>query len=82
MAAAALRDLFQYMNQRYAQQGTYFDDSEGVRCALEALTGNDFRDFFSRYISGTEELPYNRVLRLRRAYSCSANRASKCMRAL
>jgi predicted metalloprotease with PDZ domain len=54
-----LRDLFQYMNRRYAQQGTYFDDSEGVRLALEVLTGNDFRDFFSRYISGTDELPYD-----------------------
>jgi predicted metalloprotease with PDZ domain len=54
-----LRDLFQYMNRRYAQQGTYFDDSEGVRRALEELTGNDFRDFFSRYISGTDELSYD-----------------------
>jgi predicted metalloprotease with PDZ domain len=54
-----LRDLLQYMNRRYALQGIYFDDSEGVRLALEALTGNDFRDFFSRYISGTEEIPYN-----------------------
>ena len=54
-----LRDLFQYMNRRYAQQGTYFDDSEGVRLALEALTGDDFHEFFSRYISGTEELPYD-----------------------
>lgn len=53
-----LRDLFQYMNRRYAQQGTYFDDSEGVRLALETLTGNDFRDFFSHYVSGTDELPY------------------------
>lgn len=55
-----LRDLFQYMNQRYAKQGIYFDDSEGVRLALEVLTGDDFRDFFTRYISGTEELPYDR----------------------
>jgi predicted metalloprotease with PDZ domain len=54
-----LRDLFQYMNQRYAQHGSYFDDSEGVRLALEALTGSDFRDFFLRYISGTDELPYD-----------------------
>jgi predicted metalloprotease with PDZ domain len=54
-----LRDLFQYMNGRYAQQGSYFEDSEGVRRALEALTGSDFRDFFTRYISGTEELPYD-----------------------
>lgn len=56
-----LRDLFQYMNRRYAQQGSYFDDSEGVRLALEVLTGNDFREFFSRYISGTEELPYDKM---------------------
>jgi predicted metalloprotease with PDZ domain len=55
-----LRDLFQYMNRRYAQQKIYFDDSEGVRLALEVLTGSDFRDFFSRYISGTDELPYDR----------------------
>ena len=55
-----LRDLFQYMNQRYAKQASYFDDSEGVRLALEVLTGDDFRDFFARYVSGTEELPYDR----------------------
>ncbi len=55
----SLRDLFQYMNQHYAKQGTYFEDSEGVRLALQALTGSDFRDFFSRYISGTDELPYD-----------------------
>jgi predicted metalloprotease with PDZ domain len=54
-----LRDLFKYMNRRYAQQGSYFDDSEGVRLALEVLTGSDFRDFFARYVSGTEELPYD-----------------------
>ncbi len=53
-----LRDLFQYMNQRYAKQESYFDDSEGVRLALEVLTGNDFKEFFSRYVSGTVELPY------------------------
>jgi predicted metalloprotease with PDZ domain len=54
-----LRDLFQYMNQRYAKQGLYFNDSEGVRLALEALTGSNFRDFFARYIAGTDELPYD-----------------------
>jgi predicted metalloprotease with PDZ domain len=54
-----LRDLFQYMNQHYAKQGSYFDDSEGVRQALEALTGNDFHDFFARYVSGVEEIPYD-----------------------
>ena len=60
-----LRDLFQYMNQHYAQQGRYFDDSEGVRLALEALTGNDFRDFFSRYVSGTGGASLRPVFHLR-----------------
>jgi predicted metalloprotease with PDZ domain len=55
-----LRDLFQYMNQRYARQGKYFDDSEGVRLALEELTGSDFHDFFSHYVAGVEEVPYDR----------------------
>ena len=54
-----LRDLFQYMNHHYAKTGRYFDDSEGVRLALEELTGNDFRDFFARYISGVDEIPYD-----------------------
>jgi len=54
-----LRDLFQYLDQRYGKTGSYFDDSEGVRLALEELTGNDFRDFFARYVSGVEEVPYD-----------------------
>ena len=54
-----LRDLFQYMNQHYAKQGKYFDDSEGVRQSLEVLTGNDYRDFFARYVSGVDEIPYD-----------------------
>jgi predicted metalloprotease with PDZ domain len=57
----SLRDLFLYMNNRYAKQGMYFDDSEGVRMALQELTGSDFREFFARYISGTDELPYDRI---------------------
>jgi predicted metalloprotease with PDZ domain len=56
---SCLRDLFQYMNEHYGKTGVYFDDSEGVRRALQELTGNDFRDFFRRYVSGVEEIPYD-----------------------
>ena len=31
---------------RYAKEGKYFDDSEGVRLALKELTGSDFRTSF------------------------------------
>ncbi|HEX8924854.1 MAG TPA: PDZ domain-containing protein, partial [Terriglobales bacterium] len=59
----SLRDLFLYMNARWAKRGEYFDDSEGVRLACEVLTGNDFREFFRRYISGTNDIPYDDFFR-------------------
>lgn len=55
----SLRDLFQWMNEHYAKEGKYFDDSEGVRKAAEAVTGAKFEDFFARYVSGTDSIPYN-----------------------
>jgi len=58
----SLRDLFLWMNEHYAKQGKYFDDSEGVREAAEAVSGADFGDFFRKYVRGTEEIPYNEFL--------------------
>jgi len=55
----SLRDLFQSMNQQYAKQRKFFADSDGVRASAETLTGTDLRDFFQRYIAGTDELPYD-----------------------
>lgn len=55
----SLRDLFHYMNERWAKQGKYFDDSESVRLAAQVLTGDDFREFFEGNISGTRPLPYD-----------------------
>ncbi|HUN88261.1 MAG TPA: PDZ domain-containing protein [Terriglobales bacterium] len=55
----SLRDLFRWMNQHYAKEGKYFEDSEGVRQAAEAVTGSNFDDFFKRYVSGTDSIPYN-----------------------
>jgi predicted metalloprotease with PDZ domain len=54
----SLRDLFQRMNQQYARQGKFFADSDGVRASAEMLTGTDLRDFFQRYVAGTDELPF------------------------
>jgi len=55
----SLREVFQWMNQRYAKQGKFFNDSEGVRAAVEGVTGSDFSGFFRSYVSGLEELPYD-----------------------
>ena len=60
---ASLRELFQWMNENYAKKGRYFDDSSGVREAAESVTHVDFGRFFTKYVAGTEEIPWNDFLR-------------------
>jgi predicted metalloprotease with PDZ domain len=60
---ASLRELFQWMNANYAKKNRYFDDSNGVREAAEAISHADFGWFFTKYVAGTDELPWNDFLR-------------------
>jgi predicted metalloprotease with PDZ domain len=55
----SLQTLFRWMNEHYAKQGKFFDDSEGVREAAEKLTHADFREFFADYVSGVQEIPWD-----------------------
>ena len=57
--AKSLRDLFQWMNANYAQKGRCFEDSEGVRRAAETISHADLKPFFDKYVSGTDEIPWN-----------------------
>ena len=56
---ASLRDVFQWLNANYAQQGRFFPDSQGVQEAAEAVSHADFTEFFHKYVSGTEKIPWN-----------------------
>jgi predicted metalloprotease with PDZ domain len=60
---ASLREVFQWMNQNYARQGRFFKDSDGVREAAEDVSHADLKWFFSKYVSGTEEIPWNDFFR-------------------
>jgi len=60
---ASLREVFQWMNQHYAQQGKFFPDSAGVREAAEAAGGGDLGPFFEKYVAGTAEIPWNDFFR-------------------
>ena len=60
---ASLREVFQWMNQNYAKKGRFFPDSEGVREAAEVVSHADLRWFFTKYVSGTEEIPWNDFFR-------------------
>jgi predicted metalloprotease with PDZ domain len=60
---ASLREVFQWMNQNYAKKGRFFPDSDGVREAAEAVSHADLGWFFAKYVSGTEEIPWNDFFR-------------------
>ncbi len=58
----SLDDVLRRMNVEYAQQHKFYDESEGIRAAIEEVSGKSFEDFFRRYVSGTAEIPYNELL--------------------
>ncbi|MBZ5680104.1 MAG: hypothetical protein LAO24_08360 [Acidobacteriia bacterium] len=60
---ASLREVLQWMNQNYAKKGRCFKDSDGVREAAEAVSHADLGWFFSKYVAGNEEIPWNDFLR-------------------
>jgi predicted metalloprotease with PDZ domain len=75
---ASLDDVLRRMNQQYAQRGRFYADSAGIEEAVEevvhaangaasttaanATPAADLRDFFRRYVSGTEEIPFAELL--------------------
>jgi predicted metalloprotease with PDZ domain len=60
---SSLREVFQWMNQHYAQRGKFFPDSAGVREAAEAVGGGGLKPFFDKYVAGTNEIPWNEFFR-------------------
>ena len=60
---ASLREVLEWMNANYAKKARFFNDSEGVREAAEAVTHADLSSFFTKYVSGTEEIPWNDFFR-------------------
>jgi predicted metalloprotease with PDZ domain len=60
---ASLREVFQWMNGNYAKKGRFFNDSDGVREAAEAVSHTDLGWFFAKYVTGTQELPWNDFFR-------------------
>jgi predicted metalloprotease with PDZ domain len=51
------------MNANFAKKHRFFDDSNGVREAAEAVSHADLGWFFTKYVRGTDEIPWNDFLR-------------------
>ncbi|HXX20908.1 MAG TPA: hypothetical protein VEJ46_16010 [Candidatus Acidoferrum sp.] len=58
----SLDDVMRGMNAEYALQGKFYDDSAAIRAVVEEVSGKSFADFFTRYVSGTDEIPYDNFL--------------------
>jgi predicted metalloprotease with PDZ domain len=58
----SLDDVMRRMYEFYGAKGRFYDDSEGIRAAVEEVAGKDFHDFFAHYVAGTEDIPYGQFL--------------------
>jgi predicted metalloprotease with PDZ domain len=61
--AKGLDDLMRYIWEQTRDRGAEFD-SEAIRAACEAVAGGSFREFFDRYVFGTEAIPFAEYFRL------------------
>jgi len=52
------------MNDEYARQGKFYDESAGIERAVEEMAGKPYADFFHRFVSGTDAIAYDDFLGL------------------
>jgi predicted metalloprotease with PDZ domain len=58
----SLDDVLRAMNQDFAKPGKFYRDSLDVRLTAEKITGSSLADFFARYVSDAQPLPYRQLL--------------------
>jgi predicted metalloprotease with PDZ domain len=57
----SLDDVMRSMNRDFAKSGKFYRDSLDVKLEAEKIIGSSLDDFFNRYISGADPLPYTEV---------------------
>jgi predicted metalloprotease with PDZ domain len=57
----SLDEVLRSLNES-AKQGKFYDESAGIRAVVEEVSGTSFEDFFRRYVSGLDEIPYDQFL--------------------
>jgi len=66
---ASLDDMLRSLNDEFARRGRFYNDSEDLRAVAEDMirrkapgANPDLKDFFARYVSGTDEVPFESLL--------------------
>ncbi len=58
----SLDDVLRAMNENFAKKGKFYNDSADIEATAEAVANTNFRNFFVRYVSGTDEVPFAEIL--------------------
>jgi len=58
----SLDDVLRTMNRDFAKEGKFYRDSLDIRLTAEKVAGVPMEDFFAKYVSGAEPLPYTELL--------------------
>jgi len=60
----SLDDVLRAMNNEFAKQNEPYRDSLDIRLTAEEVAGGSFEDFFRKYVSHAEPLPYSQIFAL------------------
>jgi predicted metalloprotease with PDZ domain len=60
----SLDDVLRAMNNEFAKKNKAYRDSLDVRLTAEQVAGGSFEEFFRKYVSQAEPLPYSQMLSL------------------
>ena len=58
----SLDDVMRSMNENFAKKGRFYNDSADIEATVENIASVSFKDFFAKYVAGTDELPYTDTL--------------------
>ena len=58
----SLDDVMRALNREFGKTGRGFDETSELRRVIEQVAGTTFEDFFERYVSGVDPLPYDELL--------------------
>jgi predicted metalloprotease with PDZ domain len=66
---ASLDDMLRVLNEQFGRRGRFYNESEDLRAVAEGVIRGkepgataDLKDFFARYVSGTDEIPFDDFL--------------------
>jgi len=62
--AKSLDDVLRALNSDFARKGKTYNDSLDIRLTAEKVASTSYKEFFRRYVSGTEAFPYRETLAL------------------